>query len=415
MTKAAAKSTLPCLRNMTTQANLFPPLLSNTLGQTWSENPGGASPGQSGTGPQKKQKLDHHHPSSKENNDVTNLHEDCTPSAKQSNEYSTKYDCSDDCSNGTKNNEHHQNASDTVALSPSLLSASPSSDGSWSSSSVEHQSILLNKNEESKAAASWTQSSQSLESNNTDSSAQILLSSPTSSTPSLESSLVLSSSSSSVLQSQRMPVQPLPRSLLKLIASTANNINRSKKYRPLYENTSKHVDAMIINKAGEKVISSSTVKEQQQKAAVLERKKKEWAEKAKKNKSTKKSKLADLLDELMRNQNNKATASFRTRGISKHAPSAHQQQILDNIVEFVDSGDDLDTAMILELVDPEDGNIMKGRDVAFYLTSHIFEGVLKYDKTLYNFLCTEIRQIKQYSRIIVFQSCFGTGMQSFNM
>ena len=160
---------------MTTQPDSLPPLLSNTPGHTRT-NPGWESPGWTGTGPQKKQKLDHHHPPPP-NNDVTNLHEHRAPSVKQSNAYSTKYDCSNDCSDGKKNNKHHQNTSDTVA--PSLLSVSPSSS--------PLSSIPLNKNDESKASASWSQ-------NIIDVSAQILSSSSTSSTPSLEHSVLSLSS-----------------------------------------------------------------------------------------------------------------------------------------------------------------------------------------------------------------------------
>jgi hypothetical protein len=131
------------------------------------------------------------------------------------------------------------------------------------------------------------------------------------------------------------------------------------------------------------------------------------------NSKSKKIELANILDELMQNQNNEAVANLRTCGISKHTPSAHQQRILNNIVDSVDNGDELDRTKILDLVDPVEGDIMNGRDVAFYLTSHIREGVFKNDGTLYKFLLARIQWIKDSTKIIVFESCLGR--KSFKM
>ena len=100
-------------------------------------------------------------------------------------------------------------------------------------------------------------------------------------------------------------------------------------------------------------------------------------------------------------------SDFFLCGLSKHVPSTYHQGILNNIVDSVDNGNDLDETMILDLVDPVDSDIMNVRDVAFYLTSHIMEGRFKDDKALYKFLLDKIHKIKQSSRIIVFQSCIG--------
>ena len=89
------------------------------------------------------------------------------------------------------------------------------------------------------------------------------------------------------------------------------------------------------------------------------------------------------------------TGKLSTRGISKSAPKNREKKILNDIVALIDDGDDISTAMIIDLVEPTYAAPMKIRDVAMYLTKHLRGGVFKTNQKLYKFLRRLISNIKE--------------------